>query len=261
MAATTQILREVLVELKGVTVRPPPVEGGRAVEGVDWQLARGEWWVVGGGTWSGKSDLLATMAGLVPPEAGAYFLFGRNVEVLDEDELVRQRLRVGLVFENGGRLFHHLTVSENVALALGYHRNLDAAAAATASAEVLELLGLTHMADALPSRIGRPSRQRAALARALALKPEVLLLDNPLGGLDWRQTAWWIELLAVLAAGHPFLDGQPLTIAVAVDDFCPWRSEGGQFAMIKEGRWQALGGRDTLDATREPALRELMAAG
>jgi ABC-type transporter Mla maintaining outer membrane lipid asymmetry ATPase subunit MlaF len=261
MNTTIQSRREVLVELDDVTVKAPPLDGAMPVVGVNWKIARGDWWVIGGPAWSGKSDLLATAAGLVPPDDGAFFLGGRNVQIIEEDDLLQARLKVGLVFENGGRLFHHLSVAENVALPLSYHRNLTVADAAVETAAVLELTGLTRMAESVPSRIGRPWRQRVGLARALGLKPEVLLLDNPLGGLDWRQAVWWIEFLAALAAGHPFLGGQPLTLAVTTDDFRPWKSQGRQFAVLKENRWQALGGREGLDPVREPALRELLAAG
>jgi len=260
MSADSQT-HDPLIELISATVSQSPLDGSRPVEGVNWTLARGDWWVVGGAPWSGKSDLLATAAGLVSPLDGTHRLFGRDVEQMEDDEFVRERMRIGLVFENGGRLFHNLTVAENVALPLGYHRNLGAVEAAEQTAAVLELTGVTRMADSLPSRIGRPWRQRVGLARALALRPEVLLLDNPLGGLDWRQTVWWHEFLGALAAGHPHFDGRPVTLAVAVEDFRPWTGCGRQFAALKDNRWQPLGGRESLKDTSEPALRELIEAG
>ncbi len=256
-AATTP---ELLIELNSVTVTPSPLDGAAAVEDVNWRVQRGEWWVIGGPSWSGKSDLLQTAAGLMRPASGTHRLFGRDIDDLDEDEFLRERLRIGLVFENGGRLFHHLTVAENVALPLSYHRNLDVSDATAQINTVLELTDLARMADVLPGRIGRAWRQRVGLARALALRPEVLLLDNPLGGLDWRQTVWWLEFLGSLVAGHDFLDKRPLTLAATTDDLRPWVTHGHQFAMLKENRWLALGGRDSLDPVREPALRELLAA-
>ena len=118
-------------------------------------------------------------AGLMTPVKGSYKLFGMETQTFGEAELA-ERLRVGFVFE-GGHLFNHLTVRENVALPLQYHRDLPSAAAAQEVQTLLELMELTPLADITPPNISDNWRQRAALARALILKPEVLLLDNPLG--------------------------------------------------------------------------------
>ena len=81
-----------------------------------WTVAAGDYWVVGGLPGTGKSDLLATAAGLQRPLRGTHLLFGEDLARLDEPALIQKRLRVGLVFENGGRLFNRLTVAENLAL-------------------------------------------------------------------------------------------------------------------------------------------------
>ena len=79
-----------------------------------------------------------------------------------------------------------------------------------------------------------------ALARALALKPSVLLLDNPLDGLDPRQAGWWIEVLDALWQGHPVLDGQPATLILAATDFRPWHKPGRRLAVLDNTRLVAL---------------------
>ena len=227
-----------------------------AVEGIDWRVSAGDYWVVGGLPGSGKSDLLATAAGLQRPLSGTHLLFGIDLTQLNESELLAERLRIGLVFENGGRLFSHLTVAENIALPLRYHRDCSDDEVEQRVKTILALTELTDQAELLPAQTTRPWRQRAALARALALQPEILLLDNPLGNLDLRHARWWIDFLARLAAGHEFMNGKPVTLIVTVEKLRPWLNHGRQFALLKKRRWLPLGDRAELAASSEPLLRE-----
>ena len=149
------------------------------VEDANWTVAPGEFWVIAGQQHSGKSDFLMLTAGLMAPVEGSCRLFGRDTRTFGEAELA-ERLRVGLVFE-GGQLFNHLTIRENVALPLQYHRNLSASAAAAEIQPLLELMELTPLADITPANVSGNWLQRAALARALVLKPELLAAGQPAG--------------------------------------------------------------------------------
>jgi ABC-type transporter Mla maintaining outer membrane lipid asymmetry ATPase subunit MlaF len=246
------------MEMTGVAVPashdPETVE----IENVDWTVRPSDFWVVGGLPGSGKTDLLATAAGLMRPLRGVHRIFGRETSMMSEEELVVERLRIGLVFANEGRLFHHLTVTENLALPLCYHRNCTLVEAADRVRQVLEHTGLSDLAHSTPGTINRNLRERVALARALVLAPEVLLLDNPLRGMDPRQLRWWREFLSALCEGHPILDGHKMTLVVAADNLQPWIEEGTKFAILKEGSFLALGGREELHRSREPLLRDLM---
>jgi ABC-type transporter Mla maintaining outer membrane lipid asymmetry ATPase subunit MlaF len=86
-----------------------------------------------------------------------------------------------------------------------------------------------------------PGRRRAALARALALKPEVLLLENPLRGLDWRHAAWWVAFVQKLWRGHDVMSGKPMTIIASTDEFRPWRNSGTQFVTLEQRQFQVAG--------------------
>ena len=101
-----------------------------AIENVNWSVAAGEFWIVAGQEHSGKSDLMMMGAGLMPPAAGMYMLFGMDIKSFGEAELA-ERLRIGFVFEKG-QLLNQLTIAENVALPLQYQKNLTPAAAAPA---------------------------------------------------------------------------------------------------------------------------------
>jgi putative ABC transport system ATP-binding protein len=243
-----------VIELRRADIGPDPATGLPFLGGVDWRVAAGDWWVVGGGHRSGKSALLATAAGVQRPMSGGHSLFGEETEHLSESRQAEHRRRVGLVFENGGRLFAHLTVAGNVALPLQYHRDCDLHEASGRVAELLDWLGLSRHTRAQPDRLGRDLRQRAALARALALAPDVLLLDNPLAGLTARERESWLGRLTALHNGHALCAGRPLTLAVTADDVEPWAACGKQFAVIHDGQCRALGGRESL-----PECFELLA--
>lgn len=246
------------LEMLDVTVAAAHAPDVPVIEGVNWTVSVGEFWVVGGSSGSGKSDLLATAAGLLRPVRGVHRLFGRELSGLDEEELVRERRRVGIVFGNDGRLFNQLTVAENLALPLCYHHNCDAVEVRARIEEILELTGLTALAHRTPADVNRNLRPKIALARALTLDPELLLLDNPSRESDPAQRRWWVEFLAALRAGHAVLRHRRTTIVVATDDFRPWIGPGEKFALIAGTRWRTIGTRSDVDTCEEPLLRELL---
>jgi len=249
------------MEMAGVTVTRTHSDRAVLLERVDWRVSAGDFWVVGGLHRAGKSALLATAVALQPPKEGVLTLFGVNVADLDQDALLDYRLRAGMVFENGGSLFSHLTLAENVALPLRYHRNFSVLEAEGELWKFLEAAKMTEMAHTRSNLLSRDFSQRAALLRALILKPDVLFLDNPITGLDPRERFWWFDFLAGLAQGHALLDGKPLTLVVATDDLRPWVDRGRQFACIDQRHFLCLGWPKELNQSHEPLIRELLATG
>lgn len=245
------------LEMRDVTVTSLNDPEAVVLEGVNWSVSAGDYWVIGGLHRSGKSDLMALAAGLMLPERGTYRVFGHELTAGFEHEILAARLRIGLVFD-GGRLLSHLTVAENIALPLRYHKNLAMPEATRAVEALVDFAGLDSFADANPGATSRNWQQRAGLARALALRPEVLLLDNPLTGLDPRDAAWWLDRLDELSAGHALTGGRPLTLVATGDDLRPWRDRARQFALLREGHFVQLGARPALDASTEPLLQELL---
>lgn len=216
------------------------------VTGVDWQVEAGESWVIGGAPDSGKTDLLQTAAGLQPPAGGSVRLFGREMANLPEPELLQQRTRVGFVFKGGGRIFADLTVAENIALPLRYHCNLKSEEALDTVHALLALTDLGPIGNESPQRLVASQRQKVGLARALALKPEILFLDEPLAGLAWRLRQWWLDFLLQLAQGVPFMDAKKIAVVATANDFAPWSGRPVRFAVIRDRHWQALGEQNEL---------------
>ncbi|HTR42433.1 MAG TPA: ATP-binding cassette domain-containing protein, partial [Pseudomonadales bacterium] len=221
-------------------------------------VARGEFWVIGAPQHSGKSDFLMTTAGLMPPAEGRYRFFGNETRIFDESRL-EDRLRMGFVFENA-QLFHYLTIAENVALPLRYHKNLPAEEGARAIDELLEITELKAIADVMPANSPRSWHKRAALARALVLQPDILLADNPLGALDARHSLWWLHFFDALNRDHKWLGGKALTVIATTDDFRPWRGSNRRFALLKDTNFIDLGSWNDVISSNDPLVKELLAA-
>ena len=224
---------------------------------VNWRVEAGDFWVVAGLHGAGKSDLLMLAGGIMAPVRGSYDFLGEGMPIFSEEHLAH-RLKLGLVFE-GGCLFNQLTIVENIALPLRYHRNLPETGAEADVAALLEMMELSHCARTLPGALGRNWQRRAALARALVLKPEVLLLDSPLSGLDQREQNWWFGFLDQLSRGHPYYEGRRLTLVVTTANLRSWRGQTRRFALLENGRFTALGDWPAVERSNDPLVRELLA--
>ncbi len=160
------------------------VFGDRAVlDGVSFDVHRGETLVIMGGSGCGKSTLLRHMIGSLYPTRGRVELLGQDIGLIDERAMDALRVRFGILFQSGA-LFNSMTVAENVALPLREHANLDDATIDIIVKMKLELVNLRAAADRMPSEISGGMKKRAGLARAIAMDPEVLFYDEPSAGLD-----------------------------------------------------------------------------
>ena len=205
-----------VIQLERVGIRRPE-DSQPLIEDVDWTVSNGDWWEITGAHGTGKTALLLSIAGLIPSTAGTISAFGDPV-VAGAPKPPGWIPRVGLVFEGGGRLLRDRKVAENIALAVGYHRNCTLPEAVELVWPWIEALDLERFADAPAGRIGRAWTQRVALARALSLGPEVLLLDNPTAGMDQTHSDWWRGFLVQLREGHPLLNRRPMTLIETTDN-------------------------------------------
>ena len=207
------------------------------VEGANWRVATGDFWCIAGADGAGKSDFLMMVAGLLAPVRGSLKLFGEDLQMFEEGQL-RQRLKLGFVFESGS-LLNNLTIAENISLPLRYHLELSAEEISDRTSELLKLAELTPWANNTPGTLGRNWQKRVGLVRALALSPELLLVDNPLRGADLRHVTWWFDMIGQLAAGHWTMpDKRATTIVVTADDARSWQDHARQFARLHEGKFE-----------------------
>jgi ABC-type transporter Mla maintaining outer membrane lipid asymmetry ATPase subunit MlaF len=258
MEETAPQTEEPVIRMENVAVGSLQDLSVRVAEEVNWRVQPGDYWVIAGLQGAGKTDFLMMTGGVMAPLQGRYWLFGQEMPIFDEARL-KERLRLGLVFETG-QLFNQLTVRENLALPLRYHRNLTAAEAAPEVQAFLDAMELAAWADSTKGAIGRNWQKRVGLARALTLQPEMLLIDNPLAGLDLRHVNWWLGFLGELSKGHQLLHQRPLTLAVSTADLRPWKGQARQFATLRNKRLSLLGSWAQLEAGNEELVRELLPA-
>ena len=175
-------------------------DGTAILEEVSFSVNAGEIFIILGGSGCGKSTLLRHLIGLQEPMAGRIVIDGQ--ELTDADERQRESILsgIGVAFQ-GGALFGSMTVLENVALPLEEFTPLPTAAIRWVAQSKLRLVGLGGYDDHLPSQLSGGMRKRAALARAMAMDPKILFLDEPSAGLDPITAAQLDELIVHLSAG------------------------------------------------------------
>jgi len=171
-----------------------------ALRGVDLEVRAGEFVGIVGRSGSGKSTLLNLIAGLDQPSGGTVTVSGRGLHDLGHDQLAAWRGRhVGVVFQFF-QLLPTLTVAENVMLPMDFCNTVPARERRTRAESLLERVGIVAQADKLPAALSGGEQQRAAIARALANDPPLLLADEPTGNLDSVTSGEVFALLASLAS-------------------------------------------------------------
>lgn len=237
---------EAVIELQQVGTR----FGKHTVhEGLDLVVRRGEVLGLAGGSGAGKSVLLREMIGLQRPSAGRVCVFGQDVHALGAEAARLLRQRWGVMFQRGG-LFSALTVRQNVGLPLREHTDLDDRLIDEIAEYKLALTGLPPEAGLkLPGELSGGMLKRAALARAIALDPELLFLDEPTSGLDPASSAGVDELIQRTQA----LLG-PTIVIVTHDLDLLWRVTD-RVAVLGEGRVLALDTMHQLSRHEHPIVQ------
>jgi len=219
-------------------------------EDVSLAVCRGEIFALVGASGCGKSTLLREIILLQRPVSGSIRVFGQEVVGLSDEEALPLRRRWGVMFERGA-LFSSLTVTENIGMVLEEHAGLTPPLVAEIAAVKIALTGLP--ADAgpkYPSELSGGMRKRAALARAIALDPELLFLDEPTAGLDPLSAAGIDELVRNLR------DALGLTIMMVTHDLdLLWRA-ADRVGVLDQGRIHGIGTMAELSQSEHPLIRE-----
>ncbi|HXH83366.1 MAG TPA: ATP-binding cassette domain-containing protein [Candidatus Tectomicrobia bacterium] len=227
-------------------------EGHAVLRGISFTLPRGETLVVMGGSGSGKTVMLRSVAGLIRPSSGSIVVFGRHIEGLSEEELLPIRRRMGYVFQ-GAALFDSLSVLDNVAYPLREHTSLPEPAIRARVVEVLGQVGLgAEILGQLPAELSGGMRKRVGIARAIVAEPEILLFDEPTAGLDPTNSRMVADLIGHLKGG--VCD----TAIVVTHDLELARAVADRIAVLMEGRFAALGPRDEVLVSGDPAVQAFL---
>ncbi len=217
--------------------------------GVDLEVRRAEIFAVIGGSGSGKSTLLREMILLQRPDSGSISILGADLQQLTDDAAAALRQRWGVMFQHGG-LFGSLTVLENVGLPLREHTRLDDALIDELARWKIAMSGLKpEVASQYPSELSGGMLKRASLARAMALDPELLFLDEPTAGLDPESAAGVDQLVLKLR------DVFGLTIVMITHDLDLLWQVADRVAVLADGKVQGLGSMSELARMDHPAIR------
>ena len=214
-------------------------------------VARGESLVIIGRSGTGKSVLLKHVVGLMRPDQGTVRVNGVDVASLEEKELLSLREQMGMLFQ-GGALFDSMTIGENVGLALREHTPLPERQIEIIVSEKLALVGLSGSEGSRPSSLSGGMKKRAALARALALNPKIMLYDEPTTGLDPITSDVINRLIRRLQ------DRLKITSIAVTHDMRSAYHIADRIAMLHEGRIHAMGTPDEIQATRDPIVRQFI---
>ena len=220
-------------------VRAPMGNGELCLE-MDLRITSGEFVACVGPSRAGKSLMVELAAGLVAPQTGRVLVLGQDWSAVPDDDRRSVRLRVGVVLQQPG-LLSNMTLFNNVLLPLRYHRGAmsDDQREQTVMGQ-LERLGLASLRDRFPAELNQGEARRGAIARALMLEPEVLLLDDPVAGLDADMVLGLKDYTEEWRAHHS------LTVLAALRASSPFIEAVDRLVVLREGRVEAEGARDAI---------------
>lgn len=222
-------------------------DGTPVLEGVSLELAHGEFKVIMGPSGCGKSTLLRCINRLIEPTSGVIEFNGQDIMQASTD-VSWLRQQIGFVFQQFA-LFRHLTVLENVSLALRKLRGFNRLAAKTRALKELSKFGMAEFADKFPAELSGGQKQRVAIARALAMDPQVLLMDEPTSALDPVKSREVAQLLSGL-------NQQGVTIICVTHDLSLAESLLQDVTFVHSGRIHAVGSVASLaQRVEDPVLQ------
>ena len=223
----------------------------KVIDHLNLKVETGSTCVIIGRSGCGKSVLLKHIVGILTPDSGKVFVDGQDITRLNEKELNSLRLKIGMVFQ-GGALFDSLSVGENVGFGLMEHNHLSRKELLEKVEESLCLVGLCGIQNLMPSELSGGMKKRVALARAICIKPEIILYDEPTTGVDPITADGINELIRSL---H---DKLKITSIVVTHDMKSAYRVADKIAMLYQGQIIAEGTPVEIQNTNHPIVHQFI---
>jgi len=237
----------------GISVRNLRVNYGEReiLHSISFDVPAGETLVILGGSGSGKSTLLRTLVGLEKPSAGEIWMGNKNFAAMSDAERDALRKKLGMSFQSGA-LFGGMTVGENVALPLNEHTPLDESTIEIMVRLKLDQVGLSGFENYMPAQLSGGMKKRAAIARAMAMDPEMLFFDEPSAGLDPIIAAGIDELILKLKKAFR------ITIVVVTHELASAFLIADRMVLIDHGSIAAMGPVEEVRNSKDPRVRQFL---
>ena len=226
-------------------------DNNHVLRGINLNVRHGESMVVIGGSGTGKSVLIKCIIGILKPEQGKIYVAGQEIGSLKEKSLYELRKKFGMLFQ-AGALFDSMKVWENVGFGLLQHTKLSEKEVKESAIEKLNLLGLYHIEDLMPSELSGGMRKRVSLARAIAMEPEILLYDEPTTGLDPIRADSINELIVEMREKI-----KVTSIAITHDMVSAYKI-GDRIAMLYQGKIIEVGTPDEIKNSKNEIVQQFI---
>ncbi len=228
--------------------------GQVVLDGVDLDIYEGETIVILGGSGSGKTVLMSLLVGLLEPDSGRIIIDGQDTSSFTRDDQWDEiRLKIGFLFQ-GSALYDSMTIGENISFALENHRSMTADELRDIVRQKLGMVELEGVEDKMPAELSGGMQKRAALARAIAFDPRIIIYDEPTTGLDPIRGKNISELIVRLQR-----DLRVTSIVVTHDLICA-SIVADRLALLYEGRFLFVGTMDELRRSENEYVHEFLEA-
>lgn len=237
-----------MIEIRGLT---KSFNSHKVLDNLNLTLEEGKTVVVIGRSGCGKSVLLKHIVGILKPDSGQIIIDGKDITKINDKELDSIRMKIGMVFQ-GGALFDSLTVGENVGFGLIEHKHLETKELLERVEEALCMVDLCGVENLMPSELSGGMKKRVALARAICIRPEIILYDEPTTGVDPITADSINELIRSL---H---DKIKITSIVVTHDMKSAYRVADRIAMLYQGKIIAEGSSEEIQSTNHPIVHQFI---